>query len=136
MSEKCIIQNIVDEYNTSKGKFEELCDFLNLAKKENDQDVYDETLASLEKLFTSINKMKFEILFSGEADSNDAYIEIHAGAGGTERQDWADMLLRMYTRWAERRNYKTSVIGVTYGEEAGSKSVIIRIEGRSAFGWL
>ena len=136
MSEKGKIQNIVDEYNTSKGKFEELCDFLNLAKKENDQDVYDETLASLEKLFTSINKMKFEILFSGEADSNDAYLEIHAGAGGTESQDWADMLLRMYTRWAERRNYKTSVIGATYGEEAGIKSVIIRIEGRSAFGWL
>ena len=136
MSEKGKIQNIVDEYNTSKGKFEELCDFLNLAKKENDQGVYDETLASLEKLFTSINKMKFEILFSGEADSNDAYLEIHAGAGGTESQDWADMLLRMYTRWAERRNYKTSVIGVTYGEEAGIKSVIIRIEGRSAFGWL
>ena len=136
MSEKGKIQNIVDEYNTSKGKFEELCDFLNLAKKENDQSVYEETVASLEKLFTSINKMKFEILFSGEVDSNDAYLEIHAGAGGTESQDWAVMLLRMYTRWAERRDYKTSVIGVSYGEEAGIKSVTICIEGRSAFGWL
>ena len=136
MSEKGKIQNIVNEYNTSKGKFEELCDFLNLAKKENDQSVYEETVASLEKLFTSINKMKFEILFSGEVDSNDAYLEIHAGAGGTESQDWAVMLLRMYTRWAERRDYKTSVIGVSYGEEAGIKSVTICIEGRSAFGWL
>ena len=136
MSEKGKIQNIVDEYNTSKGKFEELCDFLNLAKKENDQSVYEETVASLEKLFTSINKMKFEILFSGEVDSNDAYLEIHAGAGGTESQDWAVMLLRMYTRWAERRDYKTSVIGISYGEEAGIKSVTICIEGRSAFGWL
>ena len=81
-------------------------------------------------------KYRIESLLSGEADSNDAYLEIHAGAGGTEAQDWASMLLRMYSRWAEAHKYVLELIDETYGEEAGLKSVTIRISGIRAYGWL
>ena len=77
-----------------------------------------------------------ETLLSGEADGNDTYMEIHAGAGGTESQDWAQMLLRMYTRWAERRGYKTEVLEIHAGEEAGIKSATVLVKGDSAYGWL
>ena len=75
-------------------------------------------------------------MLSGEADGNDAYLEIHAGAGGTESQDWAEMLLRMYTRWAERRGYKVEILEIHDGEEAGIKSATLQIKGQNAYGWL
>ena len=77
-----------------------------------------------------------ETLLSGEADSNDAYLEIHSGAGGTESQDWANILLRMYTRWAERRKFKVEVMEMHDGEEAGIKSATVKISGHNAYGWL
>ena len=75
-------------------------------------------------------------MLSGEADANDTYLEIHAGAGGTESQDWAEMLLRMYTRWAERRGFKVEVLEMHDGEEAGIKSATLLIKGHNAYGWL
>ena len=81
-------------------------------------------------------RRQVETLLSGEADANDAYLEIHAGAGGTESQDWAQMLLRMYTRWAERRGYKVEVLEIHDGEEAGIKSATILVKGENAYGWL
>ena len=98
------------------------------------------TVADAEKILISLQqdvaKYQLESLLSGEADMNDAYLEVNSGAGGTEAQDWAQILMRMYTRWAERRGYKVSLLDRSEGEEAGIKSATIRIEGERAFGWL
>lgn len=98
------------------------------------------TVADAEKTLLSLQqdvaKYQLESLLSGEADMNDAYLEVNSGAGGTEAQDWAQILMRMYTRWAERRGYKVSLLDRSEGEEAGIKSATIRIEGERAFGWL
>ena len=80
-------------------------------------------------------RMEVETLLSGEADANDAFIEVHAGAGGTESQDWASMLLRMYMRWAEKKGFKVTLIEQTDGEEAGIKSATVEIKGHNAYGW-
>ena len=80
--------------------------------------------------------MEFELAFSGQYDTRNAILSIHAGAGGTESQDWADMLLRMYLRWAERRGYKTEILDISPGEEAGIKSVVVDITGDHAYGYL
>ncbi len=90
----------------------------------------------MRKLKAEVARRELEALLSGEADVNDAYLEVHAGAGGTESQDWAGMLLRMYTRWAEHRGFKVGFIEETQGEEAGIKSATIEIKGRNAYGWL
>ena len=85
---------------------------------------------------SDVARRELEALLSGEADANDTYLEVHAGAGGTESQDWADMLLRMYTRWAEQHGYKVEWLEETGGEEAGIKSATVQIKGRNAYGWL
>src|SRR6187431_77446 len=92
--------------------------------------------AAIRSLSGEIRARQIETMLSGEADANDSYVEIHAGAGGTESQDWAAMLLRMYTRWAERRRFKVEVLEVHDGEEAGIKSATILIRGHNAYGWL
>src|SRR5262249_60523093 len=81
-------------------------------------------------------RRELEALLSGEADSNDTFLEVHAGAGGTESQDWAEMLLRMYVRWAEQHGYKVEYLEETPGEEAGIKSATVQVKGRNAYGWL
>src|SRR5262249_57531478 len=88
------------------------------------------------KLKAEVARRELEALLSGEADANDSYLEVHAGAGGTESQDWASMLLRMYTRWAEQHGYKIEWIEETEGEAAGIKSATVQVKGRNAFGWL
>jgi len=95
-----------------------------------------EAEAGLEKLRAEVQKRELESLLSGEADPNDAYLEIHAGAGGTEAQDWAEMLLRMYVRWADAHGYKIEWLEESAGEEAGIKSATIRVNGLDAYGWL
>src|SRR5690606_15332836 len=82
------------------------------------------------------NRRQVEAMLSGEADANDTYVEVHSGAGGTESQDWANMLLRMYTRWAERQGYKVELLEVHDGEEAGIKSASILVKGHTAYGWM
>jgi peptide chain release factor 2 len=109
---------------------------IELGEAENDQSVVAEAEASLRKLKTDVARRELEALLSGEADANDSYLEIHAGAGGTESQDWAAMLLRMYARWAEAHGYKVDYIEETGGEEAGIKSATIEIKGHNAYGWL
>src|SRR6202012_5831400 len=91
---------------------------------------------ALRALKTEVARRELEALLSGEADNNNTYLEVHAGAGGTESQDWASMLLRMYSRWAEHRGFKVDFIEETRGEEAGIKSATIEIKGRNAYGWL
>jgi len=130
----------LDEAMTSYTKLErDLADnieLIELGEQEDDGGVVAEAEAALKALKSEAQKREVAALLSGEADSNDSYLEIHAGAGGTESQDWAQMLMRMYSRWAERRGFKVETIGISQGEEAGIKSASLLIKGPSAYGWL
>ena len=109
---------------------------IELGEAEKDQATVQEGEATLRKLAPDARRLEVEALLSGEADGNDTYVEIHAGAGGTESQDWAQMLTRMYMRWAEDRSYKVSLVEESAGEEAGIKSATILLKGENAYGWL
>src|SRR5215510_14353313 len=109
---------------------------IELGEDEKDQKAIADAEAALKRLRVEVARRELEALLSGEADANDSYLEVHAGAGGTESQDWADMLMRMYTRWAEQHGYKVEWIEETAGEEAGLKSATVLVKGRNAFGWL
>ncbi|HLH91678.1 MAG TPA: peptide chain release factor 2 [Xanthobacteraceae bacterium] len=111
-------------------------EMIGLGEAEKDAGIVTEAEAALKGLRTEVARRELEALLSGEADGNDSYLEVHAGAGGTESQDWAAMLLRMYTRWAEQHGYKVDYLEETAGEEAGIKSASIEIKGKNAFGWL
>jgi peptide chain release factor 2 len=111
-------------------------ELLEMGEAEGDDDIVAEAEAALEAAHKIATKAELQTLLSGEADANDAYLEVHAGAGGTEAQDWAEMLLRMYTRWAESKGYKVEWLEESAGEEAGLKSSTIRISGHNAYGWL
>jgi len=128
-----------DQLNSLVRIEQELDDQLTLAElgeAENDQNTIVDAQTALEKLRAEVARRELEALLSGEADANDSYLEVHAGAGGTESQDWANMLLRMYTRWAEQHGYKIEYLEETTGEEAGVKSATILVKGRNAYGWL
>src|ERR1700751_6461231 len=124
----------------SIGRIEqELADqitMIELGEAEKDAKVVAEAEAAIKKLKSESERRVLEALLSGEADGNDSFLEVHAGAGGTESQDWANMLLRMYTRWAEQHGHKIEYLEETPGEEAGIKSATIKIKGRNAYGWL
>ncbi len=109
---------------------------IELGEEEGDASVVAEAEAAVRSLSGETKARQIETMLSGEADGNDTYLEVHAGAGGTESQDWANMLLRMYTRWAERRRFKVEVLEVHDGEEAGIKSATVMIKGHNAYGWL
>jgi peptide chain release factor 2 len=130
----------LEDQLTSIGRIERELDdqltMIELGEAEKDQPVIADAEAALKKLRGEVARREMEALLSGEADSNDSYLEVHAGAGGTESQDWANMLLRMYTRWAEQHGYKIEFIEETGGEEAGIKSATIQVKGRNAYGWL
>ena len=107
-----------------------------LAEAEDDAATLEEAAKALADASAKAQRLQLEALLSGEADANDTYLEIHAGSGGTESQDWALMLMRMYTRWAERRGFKVEVVEESEGEEAGIKSTTLLIKGHNAYGWL
>src|SRR5258707_1146418 len=109
---------------------------IELGEAENDEGVVTEAENALKALKKEVARRELEALLSGEADKFDSYLEVHAGAGGTESQDWAEMLLRMYTRWAEKHGFKIEYLEETQGEEAGIKSATIQISGHNAYGWL
>lgn len=111
-------------------------ELIELGEAEGDDGIVKEAEASLVKLKAEVARRQLEALLSGEADANDSYLEVHAGAGGTDSQDWALMLLRMYTRWAERRGFKVELIEESAGETAGLKSATILVKGHNAYGWL
>ena len=111
-------------------------ELIELGEAEGDAAVVKEAESAIEALQETAARLQVETLLNGEADHNDCYLEIHAGAGGTESQDWASMLLRMYTRWAERRKFKVDTMEIHPGEEAGIKSATIQIKGHNAYGWL
>ncbi|MCB9993919.1 MAG: peptide chain release factor 2 [Hyphomicrobiaceae bacterium] len=111
-------------------------ELIELGESEGDDDVVAEAEANIFSLQERAARLQIETLLSGEADSNDCYVEVHSGAGGTESQDWANMLLRMYQRWAERRKFKVELIEFHAGEEAGIKSATLLVKGHNAYGWL
>jgi peptide chain release factor 2 len=109
---------------------------IELGEAEKDEATVTEAEAELKKLKAEVSRRELEALLSGEADANDCYLEVHAGAGGTESNDWASMLLRMYVRWAEQHGYKVDWLEESEGEGAGIKSATVQIKGRNAYGWL
>src|SRR3569833_2030235 len=111
-------------------------ELIDMGEAEGDAAIVKEAEAALDQLRAAAHRVQIETLLSGEADGNDCYVEFHAGAGGTESQDWANMLLLMYTRLAERRMFKVEVMEMHDGEEAGIKSATIQIKGQNAYGWL
>lgn len=111
-------------------------DLIELGEAEGDALIVEEAEAAISDMRGRAARMQVETLLSGEADKNDCYVEVHAGAGGTESQDWASMLLRMYSRWAERRKFKVETIEYHPGEEAGIKSATLLIKGHNSYGWL
>ena len=119
-----------------ENKIKEVNDYFLLASEENDQAIVSECHETLNKIINDLEKLEFQLQFDGEADSSSCYLEIHAGAGGTESQDWAQMLQRMYMRWAERKKFKFEIMYESHGEEAGIKSCTALVEGKYAFGYL
>jgi peptide chain release factor 2 len=130
----------LEDQLTAIGRIEQELDdqitMIELGEAEKDHKAVADAEAALHKLKAEVARRELEALLSGEADVNDSYLEVHAGAGGTESQDWASMLLRMYTRWAEQHGYKIEWLEETEGEAAGIKSATVQIKGRNAFGWL
>jgi peptide chain release factor 2 len=130
----------LEDQLTAIGRIEQELDdqltMIELGEAEKDRKAVADAEAALHKLKVEVARRELEALLSGEADANDSYLEVHAGAGGTESQDWASMLLRMYTRWAEQHGYKIEWLEETEGESAGIKSATVQIKGRNAFGWL
>ena len=107
-----------------------------LGEAKGDEGIVNEAEAALRSLAAEAERRQVETMLSGEADANDAFVEVHAGAGGTESQDWAEMLQRMYSRWAERNRYKVELLEEHPGEEAGVKSATLLVKGSNAYGWL
>ena len=119
-----------------KQGLEDVSGLLELAVEADDEETFNEAVAELDALEEKLAQLEFRRMFSGEYDSADCYLDIQAGSGGTEAQDWASMLERMYLRWAESRGFKTEIIEESEGEVAGIKSVTIKISGDYAYGWL
>lgn len=136
MQRKSQLEDDLHKFQEAEAEFADLKTLMELAEEESDENLQAETEADFQKFSEYMDKYKLECLFCGEADKNSCYVEIHAGAGGTEAQDWAAMLLRMYSRWAENHKYALELLEESEGEEAGLKSVTIKVQGVKAYGWL
>ena len=136
VKEKKFFEDLINSLNSSVEKLNDFEDLNELALEENNLDVQGEIIQNIKQLRSEIKKSEIKCFLSSEADPLDCYIEIHAGAGGTESQDWADMLRRMYLKWSDKKNFKSNLISEHRGDEAGIKSATIKIEGDYVFGWL
>ena len=136
IKEKKLFEDLITSYNNSVERLKDLDDLNQLAEEEKNEAVQSEIFQNIKDLGKEAKKNEVKCFLSNEADLLDCYIEIHAGAGGTESQDWADMLRRMYLKWSDSKNFKSSLISEHKGEEAGIKSSTIKIEGDYVFGWL
>jgi peptide chain release factor 2 len=130
------LEEVVLTLNNMSRSLLDASELLEFAAEENDQETLDAIEEDIHSLEADIEKLEFRRMFSGEMDENSAFLDIQSGSGGTEAQDWAEMLLRMYLRWAERHDFKTELIEVSAGEVAGIKSATVKVDGDYAFGWL
>ncbi|MFN0044679.1 MAG: peptide chain release factor 2 [Alphaproteobacteria bacterium] len=136
MRERTAIASAIEGFERLEGAFSENLELLEMAETEGDEGVAADAEKALAALRVESSKRELEALLSGEADGNDCFVEVHAGAGGTESQDWAEMLSRMYVRWAEQRSYKLEWVEESAGEGAGIKSATYKVIGQNAYGWL
>ena len=136
LKEKKLFEDLANSFKNSEKNLIDIQEFYKLALEENNSDLFVELANNLKQLKKDIKKTEVKCFLSNDADSLDCYIEIHAGAGGTESQDWANMLRKMYLKWAENKKFKFNLISEHKGEEAGIKSSTIKIEGDYTFGWL
>ena len=136
MRERTRLEESITNLVALESELEDCHALIDLGESENDDEVVGEAEAQLEALQTETERRRLESLLSGEADGNDCFLEVHAGAGGTESQDWVQMMMRMYLRWAEAHGYKVEWLEESPGEEAGLKSASVRVVGANAYGWL
>ncbi len=129
-------KRMVEQWRSLEKKTSDIAELINLATEEADTSFTEEIRNDIANITEQLDKLELELAFSGEYDSRNAILEIHAGAGGTESQDWAEMLLRMYLRWAERNGYKAEILDESRGEEVGIKNVTVGITGEYAYGYL
>ena len=134
--ERASLEMVVKTIDDLDSGTVDAADLLEMAVAENDEEVVEEVVTDIESLIVRLEQLEFRRMFSGEMDQNNAFLDIQAGSGGTEAQDWAEMLLRMYLRWGEDKKFKCTVIEVSAGEVAGLKSATVQFEGEYAFGWL
>jgi len=136
MRERTDLETRINGYLKLDRDLKDSIELIELGEMEDDATVVADAENTLRGLKDEIARQQVESMLSGEADANDTYIEVNSGAGGTESQDWTNMLLRMYTRWAEKRGYKVEVLEVHDGEEAGIKSATVLVKGHNAYGWM
>lgn len=136
MRERTHLQDAIGAQRRLEQELDDQITLIELGEEEGEAEAVAEAEGALAALAQEVAKRRLESLLSGEADANNAFLEVHAGAGGTESQDWAEMLLRMYTRWAERRGFGVEWIEESAGEEAGIKSATVKVSGHNAYGWL
>ncbi len=135
LRERAYLENVLGNTTKLERDAQDAADMIELAEAEGDAATLAEAEADLTRVAATFARLELESLLSGEADQNDCFIEIHPGAGGTESQDWAEMLMRMYVRWGERKGYKVDLIDEQMGEGAGIKSATLKIAGHNAYGW-
>ena len=136
MRERSNIEETIQNFLSLEEGLKDSTLMIELAEKEKDEIIISEEIENLNSILQKAKISSLEVMLSGEADKNSTYLEIHPGAGGTESQDWAEMLLRMYTRWGENKGYSIDLVEKNPGEEAGLKSATIKINGNNAYGWL
>ena len=131
-----VLEQVVDVLDQLRNQLADASELLEMAAEENDEDTVNAVIVDLESTQKQLETLEFRRMFSGEMDPNNAYLDIQAGSGGTEAQDWAEMILRMYLRWGERRGFKTELVEASAGDVAGIKSATIHFVGDYAYGWL
>ncbi|MBV2134561.1 peptide chain release factor 2 [Pseudomonas sp. MAP12] len=134
--ERAQLAQIVDTLDELASGLADSSDLLGMAVEENDEGAVNDVASEVERLREILEKLEFRRMFSGEMDANNAYLDIQAGSGGTEAQDWANMLLRMYLRWADKHGFEATIMELSAGEVAGIKGATVHIKGEYAFGWL
>ena len=130
------MDNVVKTIQDLDASLESAQEILEMAEADEDQEMVEDVVSELERLESMLDALEFQRMFSGELDANNCYLEIQAGSGGTEAQDWANILLRMYLRWAESHNFKAEIVEISAGEVAGIKGATVHVQGDYAYGWL
>ncbi len=134
--EKTTLEKLVEQLDFVENTLSDSEEMLDIAAEENDAETVEAIKADMDEAITQLEQLEFQRMFSGKTDASNAYVDIQSGSGGTEAQDWANMILRMYLRWAESKGFKTELIEVSPGDVAGIKSATVYIQGDYAFGWL